>query len=651
MSDDARQPGPADPKPATEATRRAHEHFRELLDLEDRRSFEDAARGFIATLDPMTIPHAARPRPVLDLERFGFLEGEAPDTVNPSLWRMAQLNTQHHGLYEVVDGIYQIRSFCIANMTLVRGETGWIVIDPLTSAEAAAAGLRLANEQLGERPVVAVIHTHSHIDHYGGVLAVVTPEQAASGEIPVLAPPDYVNEALSENVIAGNAMQRRAVYMYGSMLPPSPSGFVTNGLGVNTSMGSVGFVVPNDTIEASGATRVIDGVEIEFQLTMGSEAPSEMVFYFPQFRALCTSEITSHHLHNVYTPRGAQVRDALAWSAQIGEMIERFGERLEVQFASHHWPIHGREAAVAYLEKQQDLYKFIHDQTLRLANHGYTKEEIAEQLRLPDSLGREFYNRDYYGTLYANARAVYVKYLGFYDGNPATLHPLTPGDAGRRYLDYMGGADAVVERARGDFERGDFRWVVQVLNHVAMAEPEHEAAKVLLADALEQLGYQSESGPWRHNYLTGARELRAGRPRGSHYTPGESVARNMPLENLYQLAAVRLNGERADGVSLTLNLAFSDYAPALLVVRHSVLHVFPRRASGTADATLHLSATDLKLLLCDVRSLEDLADAEAIRVEGDAEALPRLLALFDRFPRWFPIVTPRPEPGTAEGDA
>ncbi|MEE4300672.1 MAG: alkyl sulfatase dimerization domain-containing protein [Pseudomonadales bacterium] len=636
MTDAARQP-----KPATEATRRSHQRFRELLDFEDRRSFEDAQRGFLASLEPMTIAHGAQARAVLDLEPLAFLDGEAPDTVNPSLWRMAQLNTRHHGLYEVVDGIYQIRSFDIANMTLVRGETGWIVIDPLTSAEAAAAGLRLANETLGERPVVAVIHTHSHIDHYGGVLGVITAEQAASGEVPVLAPPDYVNEALSENVVAGNAMLRRATYMYGVFLPPSPTGFVTNGLGVNTSAGSVGFVVPNDTIMATGETRVLDGVEIEFQLAMGSEAPSEMVFYFPRFRALCTSEITSHHLHNVYTPRGAQVRDALAWSQQIGEMIERYGDRLEVQFASHHWPIWGREDAVAYLEKQQDLYKFVHDQTLRLANHGYTKEEIAEQLELPAALGREFFNRDYYGTLYANARAVYVKYLGFFDGNPATLHPLPPREAGARYLAYMGGADAVVERARADFEAGDYRWVVEVLNHVIMAEPGHEAAKLLQADALEQLGYQSESGPWRHFYLTGARELRSGLYGESWWAPSPSVARNMPLENVYQLAGVRLNAKRADGVALSLNLAFSDAVPAILVVRHSVLHVFPDRQAETADATLRLAATDLKLLLCGVTTAEALAEEGRLQIEGDQEALTRLLSLLDRFPRWFPIVTPR----------
>ena len=302
-------------------------------------------------------------------------------------------------------------------MTLIKGNTGWIIVDPLTSSETSRAGLKLANEQLGERPVVAVIHTHSHADHFAGVLGVVDQNDVETGKIAVIAPVDYVQECLAENVLAGNAMSRRATYMYGNLLQPSPTSFVTTGLGAALSMGTTGFVIPNDIISKTGETRTIDGIEIVFQMTMGTEAPAEMVFYFPQFKALCMSEITSHHLHNVYTPRGAQVRDALAWAAQINESIELFGADLEVQFASHHWPTWGRDAAVDYMKKQRDLYKYIHDQTLRMANHGYTKEEIAELVSLPDSLGKEFYNRGYYGTVHHNTRAVYVKYLGFFDGN------------------------------------------------------------------------------------------------------------------------------------------------------------------------------------------------------------------------------------------
>lgn len=631
-----------EPKAATEATRKVQQSFKDKLNFEDRQSFADAEKGFIATLSPLTIAHDRSSRPAYDLETpLSFLDGDAPDTVNPSLWRQAQLNAHYNGLYEVTDGIYQIRSFDIANMTLVRGDTGWIIIDPLTSAETARAGLELANQHLGERPVTGVIHTHSHVDHFAGVLGVITHEQAASGEVPVLAPKDYVQEALSENVLAGNVMGRRATYMYGNLLKPSPTGFVTTGLGASLSMGSTGFVLPNDIIKETGETRTLDGVEVEFQMTMGTEAPAEMVFYFPQFKALCMSEITSHHLHNVYTPRGAQVRDALAWADQINESIDLFGDRLEIQFASHHWPIWGREAAVRYLAKQRDLYKFIHDQTLRLANMGYNKEEIAEQISLPDSLGLEFYNRDYYGTLYANARAVYVKYLGFFDGNPSTLHPLPPVDAANQYVRYMGGPESILEKAKEDFAAGNYRWVAEALNHVVMHDPEQTEARALLADTLEQLGYQSESAPWRNFYLCGALELREGLPGGSMYAASAGMVAAIPLENIFQVMSVRLNAERADGVVLKLNLAFTDAEKILLVIENSVLHAFVGRQADDATATLEISELNFKLLMSGQADGATLLGDGQLKVDGDAGALLQLSGLFDQFERRFPLVTPR----------
>ncbi len=628
-------------KPATDATRKVQDAFKEKLDFSDRRSFNDAEKGFIASISPMTIQHDRTDRPAYDLEALSFLDNEAPDTVNPSLWRQAQLNAQHHGLYEVVDGIYQVRSFDIANMTLVRGDTGWIVIDPLTSSEASRAALALANQHLGERPVTAVIITHSHADHFGGVLGVVTHEQADSGEIPVLAPTDFVNEALAENVLAGNVMGRRATYMYGNLLSPSETGFVSTGLGAALSMGSTGFVVPNDIINTTGETRSIDGIEIEFQMTMGTEAPSEMVFYFPQFKALCMSEITSHHMHNVYTPRGAQVRDALSWADQINESIDLFGDKLEVQFASHHWPIWGREDVREYMEKQRDMYKFLHDQTLRLANQGYTKEEIAEQLTLPDSLGKEFYNRDYYGAMYANVRAVYVKYLGFFDGNPSTLHPLPPSASASRYLSYMGGADAVLAKAKEDFAAGDYRWVAEVLNHIIMDNPEQMEARALLADTLEQMGYQAESAPWRNFYLCGALELREGLPSGSSYAASAGMAGAIPLANLYQIMAVRLNADKADGVVLKLNLEFTDAEHTLLSIQNSVLHAFEGKTAADATAALKISQTNFKLLMAGQKDGMSLIESGELEIEGDAGALLQLSELFDQFPRRFPIVTPR----------
>lgn len=630
------------PKPATDHTAKSQQQFKDLLDYSNRQSFEDAKRGFIASLPTLTIPHDRGNRDAFDLTALQFLEDDAPDTVNPSLWRQAQLNAMHHGLYEVVDGIYQVRSFDIANMTIVRGTRGWIVIDPLTSSETSRAALALANQHLGERPVTAVIHTHSHADHFAGVLGVITAEQAASGEVQVIAPRDFVNESLSENVLAGNVMGRRATYMYGNLLTPSPTGFVTCGLGAALSMGSTGFVVPNDTVSETGETRVVDGIEIEFQMTMGTEAPAEFVFYFPQFKALCMSEITSHHLHNVYTPRGAQVRDALAWSNQINESIDLFGERLEVQFASHHWPTWGRAAAVGYLQKQRDLYKFIHDQTLRLANAGYTKDEIAEQITLPESLGKEFYNRGYYGTVHHNVRAVYVKYLGFFDGNPSTLYPLPPTERATRYLDYMGGADAVVEKARGSFADGDYRWVAEVLNHVVMAEPDHLAGRALLADTYEQLGYQSESAPWRNFYLCGALELRRGLPKGSSYAASGGMAANMPLENLFLMMAVQLNASRAEGLSLHINLRFEDAETTLLTVENSVLHAFAGREHEDALADLHINSRDFKLLMAGQTDAATLMAKSRLKIDGQADALVRLAGLFDRFERRFPIVTPRP---------
>jgi len=375
---------------------------------------------------------------------------------------------------------------------------------------------------------------------------------------------------------------------------------------------------------------------------MGTEAPAEMVFYFPRFKALCMSEITSHHLHNVYTPRGAQVRDALAWATQINESIDLFGDKLEVQFASHHWPIWGQAAAVDYLKKQRDLYKFIHDQTLRLANLGYNKEEIAEQIRLPDALGKEFYNRDYYGTLYANARAVYVKYLGFFDGNPSTLHPLPPVAAANHYVEYMGGVDAIVEKARADFDIGNYRWVVEVLNHVIMHDPAALEARALLADALEQLGYQAESGPWRNFYLCGALELREGLPKGSAFGASAGMVAGIPLDNLFQILSVRLNAERADGLALTINLNFRDAAPTVLAIENSVLHAFSDRQMADAKATLSINALNFKLLMVGQADAMNLMSAGELEIDGDASVLIQLAGLFDQFERRFPLVTPRP---------
>jgi alkyl sulfatase BDS1-like metallo-beta-lactamase superfamily hydrolase len=455
-----------------------------------------------------------------------------------------------------------------------------------------------------------------------------------------------VDEALSENVLAGNVMGRRATYMYGNLLDASPTGFVTAGLGAALSMGSTGFVPPNDTIRQTGETRNIDGVTFEFQMTPGTEAPAEFVFYLPEFKALCMSEITSHHLHNVYTLRGAQVRDALAWSNQINESIDLFGERLEIQFACHHWPIWGREEAVAYLESQRDLYKYIHDQTLRLANHGFTREEIAEQIELPPSLGREFSNRGYYGTVHHNVCAVYVKYLGHFDGNPANIHRLPPVEAGHRYVEFMGGEDNLLEQASACFESGEYRWVAEVLNHLVMSNPGHAAARALLADTLEQLGYQAESAVWRNFYLSGALELRRDTPGTTTFQASEGMARGIPLANLFQAMAVRLNGPRAQGIELELNLEFPDLAMNyLLSIRNCVLHAFEDRTASNPAAKLTVDSIDFKRMMMGAVTAPDLLQSGGLTVEGDIAALLQLTELFDQFVRRFPIVTPRTMPG------
>lgn len=629
-------------KTATEKTAGINNRVLSELPFDDRLMFENARRGFIATLDPVTIRRPDDGRKTYDLSDMAFLKEDAPATVNPSLWRQAQLNALHHGLYEVVDGIYQVRSFDLAHMTLVRGESGWIIIDPLTSAESSRAALDLADKHLGQRPVKAIIFTHSHVDHFGGVLGVTGPDDVAAGRIGVIAPERFVEAALSENVLAGNVMRRRATYMYGNFLPHSPRGFITNGLGALLSMGTPGFAVPTDVIKQTGTTRVIDGIEIVFQMTPDSEAVSEFVFYFPRFKALCMSEITSHHLHNVYTPRGAQIRDALAWSGQINEAIDLFGDKLEVQFASHHWPVWGRKEVVAYLKKQRDLYKYIHDQTLRLANHGYTMEEIAEQLELPDSLAKDFACRDYYGTVRHNAKAVYVRYLGYFNGNPATLNALPPARAAGRYVEYMGGVEAVMEKAREDFDQGEYRWVAEVLNHVVMADPGNVRARSLLADTYEQLGYQAESGPWRNFYLSGAYELRHGVPESSPARLNENMVRAMPLENLFQALAVRLNGPKAGGRKFAFNIFFTDREESYVMsVENGVLNFFRNKQSSDPTAAMKLTSLDFKRMMTGLTDPASLMAGGALELEGDLAGLAEFAGLLDQFNQRFPIVTPR----------
>ncbi len=627
-------------KDAEAATRAANAALAERLPKDTGQDFDDAGRGFIGTI-PAAKVMGADGRTVWDMGQYAFeAEGaECPDTVNPSLWRQARLNGKH-GLFEVTPGVYQVRNFDLSNITFLEGERGFLLVDPLISSETAAAALALMRHHRGDKPVTGVIYTHSHVDHYGGVRGVISDADIAAG-MRIIAPEGFLKEAVSENVLAGNAMGRRATYMYGALLPRGPRGHVDCGLGKAVSMGEVSLVPPTESISATGQRTTVDGIDIVFQVTPDTEAPAEMNFYFPQFKALCMAENCSCHLHNIYTPRGAQVRDAKSWSWYIDEAIDLFAGEAEVMFASHHWPRWGRERTVDFLKKQRDLYKFIHDQTLRMANHGLNPLEIGETLALPPTLAAEWYTRGYYGTLNHNAKAVYQRYLGWFDGNPANLHKLPPVEAGKRYVEVAGGAEALLEKARAAYARGEYRWVAELVNHLVFADSTNMEARSLAGDALEQMGYQAESGPWRDFYLTGAMELRFPRPVSD--TPRQGAAgqiRNLPPEQLLDSLSVRLNGERAGAQALSVNLRFTDTgADYLLTVENAVLHHYAGRGDPAA-ATVSLTGPALaRLVLGDVTVADAIAGGEA-SVDGDAAGFETLLALLDRFDFWFEIIAP-----------
>jgi alkyl sulfatase BDS1-like metallo-beta-lactamase superfamily hydrolase len=616
-------------KEATAATRAAQNRVAAGLPRDDGSDFELARRGFIGTIPDATVGSSWSMAP------FAFLDGERPDTANPSLWRQARLNALH-GLFEVTPGVYQVRGFDLSNITFIEGERGYIVIDPLISAEPAAAALALMRAHRGDKPVTGVIYTHSHVDHYGGVRGVISDADIAAG-LEIVAPEGFLEAAVSENVLLGNAMGRRATYMYGSLLPRDARGHIDSGLGKTVSLGSVSLVPPTRAISRTGERLTLDGVEIVFQVTPDTEAPAEMNFFFPRFGALCMAENCTCQLHNIYTPRGAQVRDAKAWSFYIDEALELFAADADVLFASHHWPRWGPDAAAAFLVQQRDLYKYIHDQTLRLANHGLTPLEIAEVLELPPSLKSQWHTRDYYGTLNHNAKAVYQRYLGWFDGNPANLHKLPPTRAGARYVELAGGSEALLAHARAAFERGEYRWVAEVVNHLVFADPANAAARELQADALEQMGYQAESGPWRAFYLTGAQELRS--PRAPSAQPRQGAAgqlRALPADALLESLSVRLNGEKAGEARFAFTAAFTDTGETFAVfVENAVL----RHKPGAAGPEVRLARKILIELVIGETTLEAaLADG---RVAGEgAQGLAQLLPLLDRFDFWFEIVTP-----------
>ncbi len=629
-------------KGAEPATRSANAEMAKTLPFANRQDFDDAMRGFVATIPDALVPGAGA-LPVWSMRPYAFEKSnDVPDSVNPSLWRQAQLNAIH-GLFKVSDRVYQVRGFDISNMTIVEGDTSLIVIDPLLSVETARAALALYWTHRPSKPVGTVIYTHGHADHFGGVKGVTSEADVAAGKVRVLAPAGFMETAVAENILAGNAMSRRAQYQFGSLLPPGPRGQVDTGLGKGLARGTLTLIAPTETIDKSTDRRVIDGVEIVFHLVPGSEAPAEMLMYFPQFRVLDMAEDVTHNMHNLYTIRGAEVRDANLWSHYISEAIEAFGDRSDVVIAQHHWPVAGQARVVALLKKQRDMYKYINDQTLRLLNQGYTGAEIAETLRMPASLEQEWSARGYYGTLRHNARAVYQKYLGWYDANPANLNPLPPVEQARKTIEYMGGADAVIARARVDFGNGEYRWVASAMNQLVFADPGNRAARELGADALEQLGFQAEAGTWRNAYLVGAMELRNGVPK----SPGGSTANADTLkavsnELFFDFLGVRLNAARAEGKSLVINWNFSDSKQLfVLTLENSALTHVSGRQAANADATLTLARATLDAIVLQQTTFPQAVEAGLVKIDGDPRQLALLLSLLDTFNPMFEVVEPK----------
>lgn len=625
--------------PASEATKAAQAAFAKTLPLEDRQDFDFASRGFIGT---RTDPLIKRADGVVawNLAAYDFIKGDVPDTVNPSLWRHEQLLSKA-GLFQVSDRIWQVRGFDISNVTFIKGDTGWIVIDPLTSMEVARAALDLVNEKLGARPIVAMIYTHSHSDHFGGAKGMISQADVDAGKIPVIAPDGFLEHAVSENVIAGQAMGRRATYQFGFNLSPGLDGQMGAGIGQAVSRGTTTLIAPTVSITKTGQELTLDGVRVQFQITPGTEAPSEMNFFLPDMRILCMAENANVSMHNVLTPRGALVRDAKAWAEYLSEAVRLYGAQSDIMFTSHGWPRFGKGEVNTFLENHRDAYKFLHDQSVRLMNKGLTGPEIADQIALPDVLAKSWYNRGYYGTMRFNSRAVYQRYMGWYDANPVHLQELSPAESGRKYVEAMGGADKVMALAKTAIEAGDYRWGSTLLNKVVMADSKNQAARDMLAGAYDQMGYQAESAIGRNMYLVGAKELRQGVQKSA---AGVAIAAdmiaNLPTPMLFDLLAVRLDADKAKGVSLKLAMVFPDRNERVYIrIRNGVMITEMAAAPGPVDATLTVPRP---LFLSSVMTGTSLVSAVLTgkaKIEGDAGAFRKLTDLFDKGDGDFPIVT------------
>lgn len=627
-------------KPATEFTKQAQKQVLAQLPFHDTKDFDRARKGLVEETPELEIKDS-KGNIVWGLKDYSFLkEQKAPDTVNPSLWRVSQINAIA-GLFKVTEGIYQIRGFDLANMSIIEGTNGLIIIDPLTATETAKAGLELYYKHRPKKPVAAVIYTHSHIDHYGGVKGVVSEADVKNGKVKILAPEHFLAEAVAENVYAGNAMGRRAVYMYGALLPRSEKGQVDGGLGKTVSVGTVTLIAPTDEIRKTGEKRTIAGVEMEFQMAPHTEAPAEMLVIFPKHKAICAAEDVTHTLHNLYTLRGAQVRDPVSWWKTLNETTEKYLANTEVIFASHHWPTWGKEEVRTLVESQRDVYKYLNDQSLHNMNKGYVMTELPEKVKLPAELGNEWANRGYYGTVNHNSKAVYQKYLGWYDSNPAHLNPLPPVETAKRTVEFMGGEKSVINKARAYYRKGEYRWVAQVLTNVVYANPNNKEARNLQADAFEQLGYQAESGPWRNEYLVGAYELRHGIPE----TPGTDTSSPdmigaMDPEMLLDFMSIRINTNRSSGKSMKGQIHFADTKKDYAVeLTNSVLIYTKNKKFEKPDFTLDVSnESDFGSLLMSKGGMDVAIKDKRLKVTNEGK-VKELVAMLDDFPKMFPIVT------------
>jgi alkyl sulfatase BDS1-like metallo-beta-lactamase superfamily hydrolase len=625
---------------ATEVTRRANAEVAARLPLTDTRDFENATRGLIAQI-PGGIIRADDGRVVWNAGAYDFLDGAAPATVNPSLWRHTQLD-RIHGLFELKPGLYQLRGYDVSVMTLIAGDTGWIVVDPLLSAETARAALALADQRLGKRPVRAVLFTHSHADHFGGVRGILAEADLDAG-VRLIAPEGFTREAVSENLLAGNAMARRAAFQFGSTLTPGPTGQVGVGIGAALSRGTIGLIEPTEFVTGGDPQNLaIDGIEFQFINTPGTEAPAEFMFYLPAFKALCTAELATGSMHNLLTLRGAQIRDGLAWSRYLDTALERHGAELELVFASHSWPTVGAEPARQYLAHQRDVYRYIHDQTLRLANLGYTQHEIAEQLAEPPFMQPDFATRGYYGTLNHNSKAVYQRYFGWWDGVPANLHALPPEAAAKKYVTLFGGAEQTLAKGRAAFDQGDYRWSATVLNHLVFADPANQPAREWLAASYEQLGFQAESAIWRNYYLVAAQELRHGLPgTGAVQLGNADFLRAVPTAMLFDSLSVRFNPGKAGDAAYTLNFEFPERNERVCVIVGNgvaVPRMNCRAEDAAATATMNRATLDA-VLLGQATFADRIADG-SIRIDGARAGVESYMAALDQFPYWFNVVTP-----------